>query len=310
MILKITKICVPIINVPEQNNYKHKDPKIEAFLNKVINGSTTSDTNQTSETDQRPTLIDELNCMPFDDEKSQPPATKVQKSESEKDVAREDKKEMEDKGKYIVKDNNTDPNKDSNIDDNKEDNKTEEDQDMDVEQNISPQELKERLYCRQNNLMKVYELDLGADIGLTDFALLKYIDLLRVPEFRGIFMLDELPERINPVECGFVNMSTNEKLDPHWICYAKIFNNTRICFDSLGGKTPLPLKLQKYMKTPQEFRNCTPVIEKNYVAVQRKEARRITGHLCLFVLTSLMRENFSFQQVIDQLKYGFSEDYW
>ena len=186
------------------------------------------------------------------------------------------------------------------------DHKNDEDHDMNM-QNITPDELKERLSCQQSNLMKVYELNIPADKGLTDFALLRCIDSLKVPEFRGIFMLDELPNRINPVECGIVNIIPSEKLEPHWICYAKIFNKSRICFDSFCGETPS--ELQKYLKTSQEFRNCTPVIERNCVQVQRI-GTSMTGHLCLFVLTSLMREHFTFQQVVDQLRYGFSVALW
>ena len=48
--------------------------------------------------------------------------------------------------------------------------------------------------------MKVYELDLDADKALNNVDLLEYIDLLKVPKFKGVFMRDELPERINPVE--------------------------------------------------------------------------------------------------------------
>ena len=66
-------------------------------------------------------------------------------------------------------------------------------------ENVSVKELKDRLYRRINN-MKVYELDLDADKALNNVDLLEYIDLLKVPKFKGVFMRDELPERINPVE--------------------------------------------------------------------------------------------------------------
>ena len=172
-------------------------------------------------------------------------------------------------------------------------------------ENISKDELKARFYRSVNN-MKVYELNLDADEGLTNIELLKYIDVLKVPKFRGVFMRDELPERSNPVECGIVNLSTHEQMGTHWVCYAKIHNN-RIYFDSSGRKTPL--EIQKYLKTAEEFRNNIPAIWGSTDIVQRPKTK-ICGHMCLFVLTSLMREHLPFQHIIDQLNYGYSQYYW
>ena len=108
------------------------------------------------------------------------------------------------------------------------------------------------------------------------------------------------------VECGIVNLSTHEKMGTHWVCYARI-HNTRIYFDSAGRKTPL--EIQYYLKTSEEFENGSKVIEANANIVQRPNTK-ICGHMCLFVLTSLMREHLPFQHVIDQLNYGYSEYYW
>ena len=165
--------------------------------------------------------------------------------------------------------------------------------------------LEDRLYRNVNN-MKVYGLNLDADKGLTILHILKYMELLKVPKFRGIFMRDELPKRINPVECGIVNLSPHEQLGTHWICYAKV-HNTRIYFDSFGRKTPL--EIQKYLKTADEFRNNEPVIQSSTIIVQREDTS-LCGHLCIFVLTSLIREHIPFQKVIDELKYGYSKHYW
>ena len=144
--------------------------------------------------------------------------------------------------------------------------------------------------------MKVYGLDLDADRVLTNVEILQFIDSLKVPKFRGIFMRDELPEDVNTVECGIVNLSPHDQLGTHWVCYAKIHNN-RIYFDSFGRK--VPLEIRKYFKTEKEFQNNTPVIRNSSNIVQR-----------VFVLTSLLREHIPFQKVIDELKYGFSEHYW
>ena len=181
----------------------------------------------------------------------------------------------------------------------------EDESDNDDDENISKHELKSRLHRSVNNL-KMFELDLDADKALSNIDLLEYIDILKVPKFRGVFMRDELPKRINPVECGIVNLSPHEQLGTHWVCYAKV-HKTRIYFDSFGRKTPL--EIQKYMKTAEEFRNDTPVIERSTDIVQRVNTK-ICGHLCLFVLTSLMRERLSYQRVKDQLNDAFSEYYY
>ena len=84
-------------------------------------------------------------------------------------------------------------------------------------------------------------------------------------------------------------------------------NETRIFFDSFGRETPL--EILKYLKTEEEFKNNIPVIQRMQESVQRSDTK-ISGHLCLFVLTSLMREHFLFQQVVDQLDYGCASHYW
>ena len=184
--------------------------------------------------------------------------------------------------------------------------KEDESDDDSNDENISNWELKDRLH-RSINRMRVFEVDLDGDKALSNIDLLEYIDLLKVPKFRGVFHRDELPKRINAVECGIVNLSPHEQLGTHWVCYAKV-HKTRIYFDSFGRKTPL--EIQMYMKTAEEFRNNDAVIERSTSIVQRVDTS-ICGHLCLYVLTSLMRERLSFQQVMDQLNYAFAEHfYW
>ena len=177
--------------------------------------------------------------------------------------------------------------------------------DYESKQELKPLQLKARLYT-SGSKMKVFELDLDVERALSNIDLLKYVRLLKIPNFRDVFHIDELPKRVNEKECGIVNLSPHEQLGTHWVSYVKD-HSTRIYFDSFGRKTPL--EIQKYMKTAKEFRNDAPVIQRNTDIVQRVNTK-ICGHLCLFVLTSLMRENFSFSQVMDQLNYAFDEYYY
>ena len=100
-----------------------------------------------------------------------------------------------------------------------------------------------------------------------------------------------------------MNFNTHEQTGSHWVCYVNTHHSTRIYFDSFGQITPL--ELQKYLKTKQEFQNNAPVIKRNTDIVQKLNTS-VCGHLCLLVLTSLMREHLSYQEVLNQLNDGYS----
>ena len=69
--------------------------------------------------------------------------------------------------------------------------------------------------------MKVYELDIPTTKGLTNFDILNYIDILKIPNFRGVFMRDQLPRSAKSVECGIMNFNTHNQPGSHWVCYVK-----------------------------------------------------------------------------------------
>ena len=102
-------------------------------------------------------------------------------------------------------------------------------------------------------------------------------------------MRDTLPRIPHQTECGIVNFNTSEQVGSHWVRYFKDGMNQRIYFDSFGQVTLE--EIQKYLK-----------IEKEYT--------HVCGHLCLFVLTSLMREHLTFQEVLNQLNDGYTQGDW
>ena len=73
---------------------------------------------------------------------------------------------------------------------------------------------------------------------------------LKIPNFRGVFMRDTLPEYPRNAECDIVNFNTPDQLGSHWVCYYKD-KRQRIYFDSFGQITPL--EVQRYLKTESEF---------------------------------------------------------
>ena len=90
------------------------------------------------------------------------------------------------------------------------------------------------------------------------------------------------------------------------VCLAKI-GKSRIYFDSFGQD--VPLEIMKYLKTTKEYKNGVAVIARNTDIVQRVNTH-VCGHLCLFVLTSLMREHLTYQHVLDILENGYSQGDW
>ena len=155
--------------------------------------------------------------------------------------------------------------------------------------------------------MRVYDQIIANNKGLTNIELMDYSHKLSIPHFRGVFMLDVLPQKPHQVECGIVNFDSSNGPGTHWVCYAKTKKEERIYFDSFGQITPC--EIQKYLKTSEEYRNGTAVIQRNTDIVQRANTH-VCGHLCLVVLTSLMHEHISYQNVLNLLNDGYTQGDW
>ena len=155
--------------------------------------------------------------------------------------------------------------------------------------------------------MKVYGIDIPSDIGLTNIDIENYVSELKIPNFRGVFMRDALPHKPKQIECGIVNLNTSNEIGSHWVCYAKTEEDFCIYFDSFGQDV-LP-EVLRYLKTAREYRNEIAVIARNTDIVQSINTH-VCGHLCLFVLTSLMREHQPYQQVLNTLQNGYSQANW
>ena len=142
--------------------------------------------------------------------------------------------------------------------------------------------------------MDVFGLKIS-DRPLTNYELVDYAKRLKIPDFRGLFMIDTLLKLSKKRECGIVNFSLSKDDGTHWVCYFKD-NSIKIYFDSYGQITPL--QIQNYLKTKRE--RGTAVIQRNTDVVQPTNTS-ICGHLCLFVLKALSGRRWSFQQVLNNL---------
>jgi len=154
--------------------------------------------------------------------------------------------------------------------------------------------------------MKVYGIELPTDKGLTNVDIETFVKKLKIPNFRRVFMRDTLSNKPKNVECAIVNLNKSNEIGSHWVCFAKI-DKRRMYFDSFGQN--IPIEILKYLKTSKEYKNNIAVIARNTDIVQRVNTH-VCGHLCLFVLTSLMREHLTYQEVLDILQTGYSQSNW
>ncbi len=138
----------------------------------------------------------------------------------------------------------------------------------------------------------------GGAKGLTNFDIVKLVRHLNIPNFRGVFPRDGLPDRPNEKECGVVNFNKSSEPGSHWVAYYKN-GDERKYFDSFGCVAPT--EIRKYLKTSQEFDNDEPVIQRNTDIVQKYNTE-ICGQLCVYVLDSLSK-GATFQNIIDSLEW-------
>lgn len=83
--------------------------------------------------------------------------------------------------------------------------------------------------------------------ALTNVDIIRYVQKLKIPYFRGVFMRDNLPKRIRQFECGIVNLDSIRNEGSHWTAYIKK-GKTVVYFDSYGNLKPT-LELMKYFNS-------------------------------------------------------------
>lgn len=113
---------------------------------------------------------------------------------------------------------------------------------------------------------------------LSNFEILKCANRLKLPYFRGVFMRDTLPQKINENESAIVNLDSINGYGTHWVCYFKEGFDVEY-FDSFGNLKP-PIELQKYFNSGA-YRAS---IRYNYFPKQKGNTVNC-GHLCLDFLS-------------------------
>ena len=112
---------------------------------------------------------------------------------------------------------------------------------------------------------------------LSNYDLKKYAKLLNIPHFRGVFMKDKLPKKINDIECGIINFDKFSGNGTHWVAYKK-YKNIIYYYDSFA-LNKLPILVEEYFKP-----NENTIIFNNNIDQKINEV--ICGHLCLKFLLS------------------------
>ena len=72
---------------------------------------------------------------------------------------------------------------------------------------------------------------------LNNFELEDAVNRLKILCFRGVFLLDTLPKKLNKKECGIVNFDKSGGSGTHWVAWYKNGKN-KIYFDSYGVQPP------------------------------------------------------------------------
>ena len=87
---------------------------------------------------------------------------------------------------------------------------------------------------------------------LTNYDITNLAKELKIKNFRGVFMRDTLPDKVNDQECGVVNLDESGNNGTHWVCYYKNSHKGCYYFDSFGLDPPI--ELQHYLNSQIEFK--------------------------------------------------------
>ena len=122
---------------------------------------------------------------------------------------------------------------------------------------------------------------------MNNFELKDAVKKLKIPSFRGVFLLDTLPKKLNKKECGIINFDKSSGPGTHWVAWYKN-GKTKIYFDSYGVRPPL--EVIRYLGSPIHY-NTDKLLPAGQV---------FCGHLYLYVLKELSM-GYEFQNILNKL---------
>ena len=111
---------------------------------------------------------------------------------------------------------------------------------------------------------------------MSNFEIIDKCKELKIKNFKGVFMRDELNGKSSRNECLILNLDDGSGIGTHWTCLY-INNNLRYYFDSFG--LPPPLEILNYCSNYVDIKYSTHRIQTiNEV---------ICGHYSIYVLYKL-----------------------
>ena len=94
-------------------------------------------------------------------------------------------------------------------------------------------------------------MDKIPETALSNTDIANYVKILKIRNFRGCYMRDELKNsRAKDIECGVLNLNLSNEAGSHWTCWFKV-NNDKYYFNSFG--LPPPKELVDYLVSPILF---------------------------------------------------------
>jgi hypothetical protein len=104
-------------------------------------------------------------------------------------------------------------------------------------------------------------------------------------------MKDALPEKVNEIECGIINLNTSDQEGSHWTAYYKN-KHEKYYYDSYGDANP-PKQLVLYLGPKNLIYN-----RRRY---QNYDNPNICCHLCLIVLNKLSKGK-TYEEVLQKIE--------
>ena len=123
---------------------------------------------------------------------------------------------------------------------------------------------------------------------LSNFDIIRICKKLKISNFKGCFMRDEIGSFCGNDECFIMNFDDSNSSGTHWIA-VNIVRGTTYYFDSFG--LPPAKEIKEYCKEPR-FYNSFEFQKHNEV---------ICGHLCLYFLYSMCKCKQDFNTVLDEI---------
>ena len=111
---------------------------------------------------------------------------------------------------------------------------------------------------------------------------------IKIKNFKGVFMRDELKGRTSENECFILNHDISSNNGTHWTCLF-VKNGIAFYFDSFGLDPPL--EILNYCKGLERYCSTSKIQAYNEI---------ICGHYSIFMLYSLSK-GYSFFDVLDEL---------